>query len=66
MPAENVSPTATLTEVHTVTPANGLKVTSDAYFTYSNTKYYKTGTTVKSRSMTFRRSLPNFGMKYRA
>ena len=38
--------TATLTEVHTVTPANGLQVTSAAYFTYSNTKYYKVGNAV--------------------
>ena len=38
--------TATLTEVHTVTPASGLQVTSDAYFTYSNTKYYKVGNAV--------------------
>ena len=37
---------ATFTEVHTVTPANGLQVTSAAYFTYSNTSYYKTGTIV--------------------
>ena len=46
MPAEDVSPTATTSEVHTVTPASGLQVTSDAYFTYSNTKYYKVGNAV--------------------
>jgi len=46
MPAEDVSPTATTSEVHTVTPASGLRVTSDAYFTYSNTKYYKVGNSV--------------------
>ena len=45
MPAQNVSPSATLTEVHTISSPSGLTVTTSPYFTYNTTKYYKRGET---------------------
>ena len=38
---QNVSPGATTKEVHTISCPSGLTVTSNPYFTYNSTKYYK-------------------------
>ena len=46
MPTQNVSPTATLTEVYKVSPANGITLSPNAYFTYGSAKYYKPNTTI--------------------
>ena len=46
MPDQNVSPTATLTEVYQVSPASGITLSPAAYFTYGGAKYYKPGTTI--------------------
>lgn len=46
MPSQNVSPTATLTEVYKVPPASGITLSPAAYFTYGSAKYYKPNTTI--------------------
>ena len=46
MPEQNVSPTATLTEVYKVSPANGITLSPAAYFTYGGAQYYKPNTTI--------------------
>ena len=45
MPDQNVSPTATLTEVHTISCPSDLPVNSYPYFAYNSTDYYKKGET---------------------
>ena len=45
MPTANVTPTATLTEVHTMSVPSGFTV-SDPYISIGGTPYYKTGSTV--------------------
>lgn len=41
MPKQNVTPGATTSEVHTISTPSGLTVTTNPYFTYNTTKYYK-------------------------
>ena len=41
MPKQNVTPGATTSEVHTISTPRGLTVTTNPYFTYNTTKYYK-------------------------
>ena len=41
MPKQNVTPGATTSEVHTISSPSGLTVTTNPYFTYNTTKYYK-------------------------
>ena len=41
MPKQNVTPGATTSEVHTISTPSGLTVTTNPYFTYDTTKYYK-------------------------
>ena len=45
MPKMNVSVGATTSEVHTISCPSGLTVTTNPYFTYNSTKYYKKGVT---------------------
>ena len=46
MPDQDVSPTATLTEVYRVSPASGITLSPAAYFTYGGAQYYKPNTTI--------------------
>ena len=46
MPDQDVSPTATLTEVYRVSPASGITLSPAAYFTYGDAQYYKPNTTI--------------------
>ena len=43
MPAANITPTATLAEIHTMSVSSGLTISSDPYITLDGTPYYKTG-----------------------
>ena len=46
MPTQNVSPSATLTEVYRMSPASGITLSPAAHFTYGGAQYYKPGTTI--------------------